>query len=351
MPAAILIGFEYRILTIEPNGRSSISLNFPGTFIDLNTVNLFCREQKWDTTIVTDIIEEQFPEGIVNKVTTGAVDSKSLVFYTKYNKDFRLVKDKKDFVGVLTEELQRIKKSGEKHIFVYYTGHGVNNDEGKSSILLPNAQHISFDKLRNIITSNLKSTEIQSDCEVMIVLDCCYPNNMGLPYTLKEYYQQKENIIAEISGAKENQQKENIIAEISGAKENKVSTKVVHKWVLADEYLASQHKILLITSATRYQTSAATKFGSLFTEYFFSYLRELNKPLSENKKEIEWPSRNLMTIANKVSADVKARRKDEQNISIYSAYKIPTTIPYWVGGLQSKITIDHKSGLIFIKDL
>lgn len=348
MPAAILIGFEYRILTIEPNGRSSISLNFPGTFIDLNTVNLFCREQKWDTTIITDIIEEQFPEGIVNKITTGAVDSKSLVFYTKYNKDFRLIKDKKDFVSILTEELQKIKKRGEKNIFVYYTGHGVNNDEGKSSILLPNAQHISFDKLRNIISSNLKSSELRRpsddhDCEVMIVLDCCYPNNMGLPYTLREIHQQEEKQ-SRITIVDKGQQ---IEKQTTVTKKDKV----IQKWVLADDYLASEYKILLITSATRYQTSAATKFGSLFTEYFFSYLRELNKPLSENKKEIEWPSRNLMTIANKVSADVKARRKDEQNISIYSAYKIPTTIPYWVGGLQSKITIDHKSGLIFIKDL
>lgn len=333
MPAAILIGFEYRILTIEPTGRSFISLNFPGTFIDLSTVNLFCRDQKWDTTIITDIIEEQFPEGIVNKVTGGSVDAKSLVFYTRYSKDFRLVGDKKSFIDTLSAELKRVSNSNEKKLFIYYTGHGVNNDDGKSSILLPNAQRISFDKLRSIITE-----EVSKDVEVMIVLDCCYPNNMNLPYTLKE------NII-------ENKMKttnDKLLNTNSMNKQNKKTQK--QQWLLNNEYLPSQHNILLITSATRYQTSAATKFGSLFTDYFFDYLRNLNKPLNEKTSIVEWPNRNLITIANKVSHDVKLRRNDEQNISIYCSYKIVPMIPWWIGGLKNKIIIDTKSKLILIEN-
>lgn len=340
MPTAILIGFEYRMLTVSPDGKQKTpSLGFPGTVIDLNLAHIFCKEQDWKIIVITDILEEKFPEGIVQVITDGRVSMRSLTFYSNNSKDFRLVTNRNQLLTTLTDEIKgivvretkthststsNIPKDPDKNLFIYYTGHGTSTVNGASSILLPNAETVAFDEIRAIINTNFFG-----DGYIFGVLDCCHPTSMKLPYSL--------DLKGEIPGA----EIEELLVN-KGPKE--------HKWKLFDDYKACTQDFLLITSASNDQSSAATKYGSLFSEFFFRYLRQLNYPLSEAVNS-KWPSRNLVVIANSVANDiVKRSTKVKQTISIYSAYKVQPIIPLWVGAVKMDITIDYKSKTIICNE-
>ena len=306
MVFAILIGFEYRIVTVAPDGKKTESINFPGTFVDLDWAYQWCRDQKFDTAIITDIAADNTPTGITKAVVTGRVNMRSLNFYAETSKDYRRVTDRKSFIDTLTSELSKIaaNTSWDKKLFIYYTGHGHAMAAGKSSFLLPTGEPFDFDEIRTLLTSNLDER-----VEILGILDCCYPTGMRLPY--------------------------------------KLSPK--NTWDLLPDYKACKQEFLLITAATPTQTSVATQFGSLFTKMFFEYLHRLNEPLPTDSKEIPWPSRNLLKIADHVSREIKDQKYDTaQTLNIYSAYKVLPIIPLWIGNLRYSIEISMKGKMIML---
>ncbi|AYV86338.1 MAG: hypothetical protein Solumvirus5_5 [Solumvirus sp.] len=349
MPSAILIGFEYQVIKADTKDGINITTVFPNTVIDMNLVDQFCREQNWETKYITDIKEEKLPEGVHEVVVGGRVDLKSLTFYKNNNANFIMVDTRKKFLEVFTSEIIRLSKGKDKKLFVYYTGHGIGDKNGKSSILLPNDEQVSFTEVREIITKYFFS-----DGDIVCILDCCYPSSMDLPYQYVPDMALTVEITTDIN--KSTNTKHVFDATKEGDySDNLQYPPIIHrtgKWKLIEPYTACRQKFLLITSASNSQVSAADKFGSFFTGAFFQYLRLLNHDLKTTEKtSYKWPSRNLLAICKEIVDEVNKHPKVKQSTTIYSAYKELPIIPLWIGAFNIDILVDAESKLLLFSEI
>lgn len=271
MPTAILIGFEYT------NDK------LPGTLIDLYHCYKWCGSFGCDINILTDI------KKVDTKLLYEAIDNNLA------NKDVLQFYDNINPIIIsnnLIEEILKILKNEitDNKLILYYTGHGVLYD----NLVMPDDSLISMKKLKNVILDNVSAIT-----EIFIVLDCCNPDGMGLPFRLKD------NLFVLSS----------------------TDMKLV-------EFI--DNKVLLITSSANHQKSVATLLGSLFTRFLFKILIEMNSYNSLFfKKEEHIPlsiNRNLQRLTGNLSSNIrKLQTEYQQNISIYSSYVIDPILWMWLG--------------------
>lgn len=266
MPTSILIGFEYKDDVL------------PGAIIDLYHCYKWCESFNCEIKVLTDITE------VDNKLLHQAINNNLA------KKDILKFYDKIDPIIInnnLVDEIIKILSNGinDNKLIVYYSGHGVLND----NLVMPSKNLISMNKIKNIILEN-----IDLSVEIFIVLDCCNPNGMRLPFKLEN------NLF-------------------------KLSTKEF------DSIDFVEHRILLITSASNYQKSVATEVGSLFSRYLFQILSNMN----DKYDKIEIPlqiNRNLQRLTSNLSCEIKKMSTGyQQNISIYSSYIIDPVLWMWLG--------------------
>lgn len=128
---ALLIGFEYKIKIL------------PGTYNDLQQAKVWCKSNKYDIYVLTDI--DHFNDAI-------------------------MINNESDLVTMI----KNILNKDVNKLMIYYSGHGESE-----SIKLPDNNLFSFDKFKNLILSLLNPYT-----EIFWILDCCNPNGLNLPYKL-----------------------------------------------------------------------------------------------------------------------------------------------------------------------
>ena len=289
MPTAILIGFEY---------KNDI---LPGTLIDLYHCYKWCKSFNCDIFVMTDIKEVNI-ELLYNAIDNKLCNKDLLKFYEKINPI--IIYDN------LIDEILKIMEKNivDEKLIIYYTGHGVLYD----NLVMPNEQLISMKRLKSIILENLPIS-----VEIFIILDCCNPDGMGLPFKLKN-----------------------------------------NTFCLSSTDMKSinfiEHKILLITSSANHQKSIATQLGSLFTRYLFKILIDMNKYDKSYIEEMIIPlsiNRNLQRLTSNLSCNIrKLHTGYQQNVSIYSSYIIDPVLWTWIGNYNNyNITSDYTLNNIIIK--
>jgi hypothetical protein len=347
MPHAILVAFEYRAVKVacEPitgdrtqdkssNCEAVPFVNFPGAIIDLHLVYSFCRDQKWSTTMLTDITEERYPPNIVSLATSGAVNVGALQFFKDHNHTFRYCTDRKTFIKHLREECSR--PVDDKKMIFYYTGHGIRTTTGivgksGSSILLPNNEVVDFNEFSSIITQT-----VPGDYEIMCVLDCCHPGSLSLPYKLRTPQLPSGAASSSPQGVDIKSDGSCIRSERSDGS----------PWELLPKYQPIKQKLLCITSATFDEDSNSLPHGSIFTNIFFTHMSQLTVDLPLQNTIISWPSRSLKSIALWATGEIQKRHLLRQTVAIYSSYKIAPILPLWIGKLTWNFTFDLHSKLI-----
>jgi len=155
---AVLIGFEYQDLI--------------GTVYDLYHAYKYLSALDFHITIITDIKEVKYN---ISQLHQDVDDS----FYTFLNSSEVI---RVDNAKELNESLKKVKIYGP--LFFYFSGHGV-----EKGILCPNKTIYSFDLIREYVDIPLSFT----------VLDCCYANNLKLPYY---YSRDRPRLIKEYKEAK-----------------------------------------------------------------------------------------------------------------------------------------------------
>lgn len=316
MPLAVLIGFEY-----QDNNMHDTS-TFPGTIVDLHRVYKFCGMSGMNVVIITDITREKFPEGIMEPITSGSINPSIMSFMSTVSSDMKKIKTGKELLQTLINVLHIHSK--EDKFFIYYSGHGVN-----SGITTPNNERIEYLDFRKIIT-----THTCDKSQIMIVLDCCHPTNLFLPCTLH---------IAENKSNK-------LLDKISSSADVIKSIKQKTRFHINESYIPCKQDIVLITSATIDEKSVATQYGSLFSQYFFSYLTTLTSRTSDTGKATEIPSRHFVDIKYNVDDNMK-KHKHQQTMMIHSSILLPPMLWCWIGPMVHEIRVDMNSKSIYIRRL
>lgn len=289
MPTCILIGFEY---------KNDI---LPGTLIDLYQCYSWSKSFGCNIYTLTDIKEVNI-ELLHNAIDNKLANKDILNFYNIINPIIIFDNLFDELLKILNKEILDDK------LIIYYTGHGVLYD----NLVMPDETLISMKKLKSIILENVKITT-----EIFIILDCCNPDGMGLPFKLK-------NNLFGLSSTD----------------------------IKSIDFI--EHKILLITSSANHQKSVATQLGSLFTRYLFkilidmnqydkSYITKENIPLTIN--------RNLQRLSSNLACHIrKLHTGYQQNISIYSSYIIDPILWIWIGNRNNcDIISDYTLENIIVK--
>lgn len=290
MTTAILIGFRH---------QGGVIGTLPGALIDIHRAYRFCHSLNWNTHVISDITDEKLPSGISSVIAHGSIHNAIMTFMTEIKSDklinIRTAIELKNALNTI------LSKNQNKRLFIYYSGHGLY-----SSIVCPDSNKLDFMDFRSLITDSTKRLGDADGPEVFLVLDCCKPGNLFLPYTLKD-----------------------------------------EKFDISSTYIASKNRILLITSADTDQYSTATKFGSLFSEFFFDYLNKLL-----NKDAGKWPSRNLNVIRKAINDNLqKSKTGYKQTMNVYSSHVMLPLLWSWIGAMNYDIKIDFDCKTITMRKL
>lgn len=242
MVKAILIGFEYsdKILTGAGN--------------DLYRMYKYCHP--WDRILFTDI-----KDGI----------DRTIEFPLNVNR--HIFKNKTDFLDKLGTELET-----DENLILYFSGHGENQ-----SIILPNREEILTTELSYLIRQ-----KVNPQCQIVIIFDCCYPNNLKLPFKL-----------------------------IDG-KFKKIKNSFI------------SHDIILITSCEETRKSAGQSSGSAFTREF------LDSSLDSNFEK----------IFSHVTRRIERETGHIQQACVYSSF--PRLPFFWTWFSRSKIEYSPGSDYIIV---
>jgi hypothetical protein len=290
MPTAILIGFEYK------------NDYLPGTIIDLYHCYKWCKSFNCVTKILTDI--ENVNEDILRDAIDNKLARKDLLkFYDSASPTII-----SNLTTLIAEIRNIINNIYDNRLIIYYTGHGVSYD----NLVLPDDTLLSMNDLKKIILENTLSTT-----EIFIVLDCCNPNGIGLPFKLN-------GNMFELSTTD----------------------------MSALDFI--EHRILLITSSADHQKSVATHLGSLFTRYLFQMLIDMNSYDKSWIKKENIPlsvNRNLQRLTgNLICAIRKLHTGYQQNISIYSSYIIDPILWSWLGNNNDHdVVVDYTLNNIIVR--
>lgn len=276
MPTSIIIGFEYIINKL------------PGSYIDIYNAYNWCNSFNCDNYIITDTDYDKNKPNIVSGIKNNNLDINihSIDTYPKI-----IINNSDD----LCSNIKTILNYGvsDNKLIIYYSGHGVNNN-----MLMPNNTYLSFNDFKNVILSNTNSS-----VEIFLILDCCNPNGLSLPYKLDDNYFKLVN------------------------DPNKLFNNI--------DFIS--HSILLITSANENEKSLATIYGSVFSKILFEILINMNTdyPLTfiDNRILINKNNnRNLRRLIGNIRSSIrKLHTGFSQSVSVYSSFIIDPLLWMWIG--------------------
>ena len=149
----VVIGFEYG----DENGA------LPGTLADIFRINRVVSRMRPDRlSIITDIKDVDFTS--VVSFTTQTRSTDILEFMDDYQQHITHYEDRRSLMYHLSTTVL-----GVDFLFIYYTGH-MDGD----SFRLPNRSSVPLCELISMIDQNTQ------DCEVVLILDCCCNDEVGL---------------------------------------------------------------------------------------------------------------------------------------------------------------------------
>lgn len=175
MPTVIIIGFGYY----------NQSRKLTSTITDI--YRLFGQQQQLGRKvyILSDIVYPEKPEGIVKLLSSTNVDHGFLPFLERQFAKIRiLVQNRTE----LETELKKIPLSQDGKLIFYYTGHGVDGN-----FILPDGEKYSSLELRKNILNMGNGILNQFKSEVLIIIDCCNPHGMYLPFRINQNFNYEEN--------------------------------------------------------------------------------------------------------------------------------------------------------------
>lgn len=171
---ALIIGFEY----IKSEDWKSL----PGIPVDMYQAYTYSQNITKNITVFTDVDKDYRTSVLRQAIIDGYVDSNLLSFIEDtQDKNHHVLYQSQKVNNYITNNFEDTiidSIRGTNRLFVYYTGHAKNGH-----LILPDNTHVPLNHLRNIIISN-----ISSNSQVVIILDCCQSNGMELPYIYNNNY-------------------------------------------------------------------------------------------------------------------------------------------------------------------
>lgn len=170
MPTVIIIGFGYS--------------NLPSTITDIYRVYSAHSKLGHRIYIGSDIIKPDKPEGIINLLASRSVDENFIPFIeNEFTKIRTLVSDRDTLINFL----HQVELTDDQNLVFYYTGHGVSK-----GLRMPDGDIYDPLDLRDQLLCLNYSELNHSDAEILIILDCCKPHDIYLPFKYEsdnEFYQ------------------------------------------------------------------------------------------------------------------------------------------------------------------
>lgn len=324
MTLGIIIGFEYN--------RGKLA-TFPGTIVDIHHAYDFCTSSGMKTVIISDIEQKKLPKDIMIPMVDGFINPSIMSFVEEIEEQVLLVNSAKDLISTLITVVEANNK--ERSIFFYYSGHG---DFSSMGIATPDNGRVKYMQFRDILTQYS-----HAECQIIIVLDCCHPTNLGLAYTLADPGQKVDNL--PVIGAKPERKttRSGRFVDPNSLLAHPRNPKIENeRFRLNATFRPCEKKILLITSAAKEEKSAASRHDSFFSRYFFMYLMLLLKEKP--------PSRNLNVIREAIKEQLQEKRLN-QNMAVHSSYNMIPLLWCWIGSMKHDIIIDYGSKSVYMKPL
>ncbi len=275
---AICIGFWYADEYLKhKNDENKINHEkLSSSYIDLFRVHKYFTEIGCKSIyILTDLINDLNDESILHLLLNRnlSVDIRSFLAELRNNNQYREVKTKIDLLRNLEELLKLVAEN--KRIFIYYTGHGSDNN-----ILLPNLEYLNVSDLhrevlnkceKNLLIRNLISnTEISY--ELFYFFDCCAVSTLFLPFKWDNRFRLANHAFYQIpvtSLFAVNNNKSQAYADGRGSKFTQIIFKI---W---------QENIVIITNTSNRSDTSNVEDHIITAKHHISY-NELIEKLKEN---------------------------------------------------------------------
>jgi len=275
MPIAILIGFEYTFNSLT------------GALVDLYHAFKWCQSFNCDIHVFTDIELVKDYNNLRRVIDLKIAEPDILSFYERIP-SMTIVRNRTSLLRSLIRILENVS---DDKVIIYYSGHGV-----KDSMVMPDKTLLSFINFRDTILDIL-----QPYVEIFLILDCCNPNGMRLPYKLN----------------------------------NNCFTLSTH---IPNDIECVSQPILLITSSESNEKSIATKSGSIFSRHLFRILTQFNKEFNNDDSSAPislipiHKNRNLRRLMGNLMSSIRRMHTGyTQTVSIYSSYIIDPVLWMWIG--------------------
>jgi hypothetical protein len=270
--SAVLIGFYY-----EDSDWKTLG----GVLIDLYLAYKHFTQVGFKTKVITDCDNKVIPSKVNEAILEGIVDVEILDFLDLLI-DLDLiahVDSKREFEVALRNYLH-----SEPEVVIYFSGHGSDDMNG---LVLPDNDIFAWSLFRRII--------IENTSEIAIILDCCYPSDLNLPYV----YSVEKN-----------------------------------RFVLREgvDYLFTKEKIISIQSSEPQSKSISSNKGSLFTRAFFKHLLPGLEDIS------------LKGMVKFVQQEMKPLSK--QRIACYSSYPQLPIIQSWIRSNLKIVYQPHRENFL-----
>lgn len=309
MRIALLIVFSY-----EDSQVSDIRWKLPGVEIDLFQSYLFVKNMNADIILViTDISNNFHVSPLTSTIAKGIVNVEILNTIDKIKKDgnYWYYTHKKAMIRKITQFIQNATE-----LFIYYTGHGVNN-----KFVLPkiykeftyqdevlNDDLYSADKFMQNILSNIKTPVAQ----IFMILDCCQLSTMKLSYRMDS-----------------------------------------NGYISNEKYIYTPHYVLCFTSSLLDENSIIVNHGSVFSRSIFKILRSIDEDniYTSNYRSIMNIYRELNKYSVKINNHVsKLNFINFPSSNLYSSSASIKMVWSWIFGHTDyyKIEIDHITSSIQI---
>lgn len=307
---SLLIGFEYNKNNDNINRNKDINTDkdyerIDGTIIDIYN---FYRYSKTifseKIVVITDIDEQSVNRKLLLKcIFDDIVDADILSFIKdiKLRNEYYQCKDKEGLETIL-KSLNKDKKY--KKIFVYFTGHGMDQN-----IVCPDEMIFDSNRLLSLILGLSKDNS-----DIFCLFDCCKHPDLGLPFKLDGSY-----------------------------KLHKSKTLVKNNFDFMSDleinYSFFPQRITLLTSRDCNNNTKSQSSGSIMSQKLYIELNRLNKCVGWLNNKNIFDQKIVKDILIFDYNELKKRidsscREFKQELHIYSSYPDNLLIPNWVVGIN-----------------
>lgn len=266
----LIIGFSYKNLT--------------STITDIYQAYSYFRLHSYDIRVCSDVIDPINIQNYIEVMIHNEVDDQFTKFVQhQFHQIKDTVVDKDSLLGWFSSIRNSFRDINK--LIVYYTGHGVDNH-----LVLPDNSHFSSLEFRSSILSLVQPDK---SSEVLVIMDCCSPSGLYLPFRFDSNKSRYEHI------------NNNFI----------------------------KPNVIVIASSDNTSESRATLSHSPFTSELFSYLRDQTQ------------SYDIKSIIYHLNQNT---RKFNQQAVVYSSYPSLIMLWSWIMNSKIQIQINHQLHSIMI---